>query len=510
MPAPHSTFLYDTVYTAVLNLSANPGYTFADIGQNVFTHGDASKPVTNLGGSGTVGITFPPTASYTYKAITSFGPVGAEGSALKMMRDNKNENSLTIDLTEDTEVVIPDSVTLTVGDNSPAKVIINGHNRVLEIQALGTLLTVGGGVTLTLRDITLQGYDGNNAPLVTVARGGKLILGTGVTLMGNKTTGDAGGVWVNGGELVLNEGAVIKGMEAQRGGGVLINIDGKLFMNGGTIGGALSTDGNVAAGENGGGGVLILDGSFDMVGGTIQSNRTLAQDSGGGVVVVAGSFNMFEGIIQSNSALAQGSGGGVGVLPTGTFNLYNGAIKGNSAEYAGAGTGVESGGAVLVIADPYPYYRKGRFNMYGGTIGGDNAGDANTANIGANAVCIKRSEFTMSGGTITGNAGSSNYGVCLLYERYEGKSIMRGPARIDENDKVFLSSGATITIGGALSASPAANIIHESPTSGTTYMLEANPESLITENYQKFLYDGVENRIIPMLLWGSILFGVYN
>jgi hypothetical protein len=497
MPAPHGTFQYDTVYTAILNLNAVSGYTFVGIGQNAFTHGDGG--VSNPADSGMVTIIFPPTVSYTYTAITCFGPVGAGGSALKMMREKRGDNSLTIDLPGGPpEAVDPDSAILMVGDTSPAKVIINGHNRVLSIDAPGTLLTIGQGVTLTLRDITLRGYGANDAPLVTVEHGGKLILGTGVTLMGNKTSGDAGGVWVNGGELVLNNGVVIKGMEAQRGGGVLIDAYGKLSMNGGTIGGENPPEGNTVFGENGGGGVLVLDGSFDMTGGIIQSNSAAAQGSGGGVLVVDGSFGMFDGIIQSNNVAAQGSGGGVGILPDGTFNLYKGTIKSNRASWSTPGTGAESGGAVFLIGELDDYHSPsfGCFNMHGGTIGGENPGDANTAILGANGVCVIGAKFTMSGGAITGNTGVNNYGVLYVqvssyYYYYDyGAFTMRGAARIDRDDKVFLSSHAKITIGGALSASPAANIIHESPVSGTTYLLEASPSSLMTGNFDKFLYDG--------------------
>jgi hypothetical protein len=484
MPAPHGTFEYDTAYTATLNLTAVSGYTFVGIGENAFIHGDGG--VSNPADSGVVRIIFPPTVSYTYTAITSFGPVGAEGSALKMMWEKRNDNSLTIDLPEGPEPVDPDSVTLVAGDTSPAKVIINGHNRVLSIEGPGTLLTVGAGVTLTLRNITLWGYDTNDAPLVTVAHGGKLILGTGVTLAGNKTSGDAGGVWVNGGELVLNNGAVIKGMEARRGGGVLIDAYGKLSMNGGTIGGELSAEGNTVFGENGGGGVLVLDGSFDMTGGTIQLN----------------------------SAASQSSGGGVAVLPDGTFNLYSGIIKGNSALWPSPGMDAESGGAVFLIGNNNYPYDIGRFNMYGGTIGGENSGDANTAILGANSVCVIRGRFTMAGGAITGNTGASNYSVYIVpTDTYDVKTfMMRGAAKIDKDDKVFLSANAKITIGGALSASPAANIIHESPVSGTTYLLEAGSSGLMMGNIDKFLYDdGVDRYIVPFNDgWDTTWYGVYQ
>jgi hypothetical protein len=465
MPAPHSTFQYGTAYTAVIALNAAPGYTFTGIGQNAFVHGDGAA--SNPAGNGTVTIAFPQTASATYSVITSFGPVEAEGSALKLMKEKKNDNGLTIDLPDDMpELVDPDRVILVAGDNSPAKVVINGHNGVLTIGGQGTLLTVGGGVTLTLQNITLQGINGNNAPLVKVQHGGKLLLGAGAVITGNQTSSDAGGVWINGGELVLNPGSQIKGMVAQRGGGVLVDNNGRLSMNGGTIGGALPADGNTASGVNGGGGVLVMGGSFYMLGGTIQSN----------------------------TAEAGSSGGGVGIFGNGIFNLHEGTIKGNRA--LGSGPGAESGGGVLLTGVYSPgngYISIGRFNMYGGTIGGENpAEDANTAGIGANGVYVIDGRFTMSGGEITGNTnGTDDYGV--FYSQKGGNNFtMMGTARIDEYNKVFLAPNTLITIGGGLSASPAANIIMDPPpASGTTRLLEASSSGLITGNYGKFQYDDI-------------------
>ncbi|MDR2629488.1 MAG: hypothetical protein LBC60_01040, partial [Spirochaetaceae bacterium] len=529
-PAPPSTFQYGTVYTAVLTLQAAPGYTFAGIGQNAFSHEDAPGAVTNPAGGATVRITFPPAASATYSVITSFGPVERESSALALMRAKKADNGLTIDLPGDTEPVDPNSVILVAGDNSPAKVIINGHGQELTIGGQGTLLTVGSGVTLTLRNITLSGIQGNDAPLIMVRRGGKLVLGDGVILTDNETTADAGGVWVNGGELVLNPGAEITGMAAQRGGGVLVDTYGTLFMNGGIIAG------NTASGVNGGGGVLLLSGgTFTMVDGTIQSNRVLEESSGGGVLVIGGpydmsfnmfggtiqynraedknsgggvlvigvldidgkynmSFNMFGGTIQYNRAMAGSSGGGVGILVDwGIFNLYDGAIRGNNA------LGAESGGGVFINAS---YYGGFYFYMYGGTIGGE-GGEANTASSGGgNGVCVLDGAFIMSGGTITGN-GSGGYGVLCRSDNSYGYSgfTMSGPARIDED--VFLTCEyyppLVIIIGGDLSApSPVANIIVDPPpVSGTPFgtpfgtpLMKASSSELIQRNYQKFQFNG--------------------
>jgi hypothetical protein len=501
VPQPHSDFQYDTVYTAVVALNAAPGYTFTGIGQNVFTHEDAPNVPSNLAGSGTIIIVFPPTASSTYGVITSFGPAAAEGSALELLNEKKSDNVLTIDLPGSfTEVVIPNSAVLTAGINSPAKVVINGHGRVLTIQAEGTLLTVGGGVTLTLRDITLTGTSGNNAPLVTVQHGGKLILGAGTTLSENQSDGDVGGVWVDGGELVLNNGVIIKGMEAQRGGGVLVDTGGEFVMNGGTIGG-VSGDGNRVLAVNGGGGVLVADGSFTMLGGTIQSNQADAAQSGGGVLVAGGSFDMLGGTIQSNQATAARSGGGAAVMPGGTFTMYDGTIKRNEA-LCPPGPDAESGGGVLLMGVSTGSV-VGTFTMYGGTIGGGNpAADANTAITGANGLYVMDGKFAMSGGNIQGNTGNSNNGVAYLLSSpggYNNQSTftMTGAAMIDANDTVFLYANSTITIGGNLDASTAANIITNTPVKGTTRLVRANSviPTLFTTNYTKFLYNGAPGHI---------------
>jgi hypothetical protein len=55
-------FAPGTVYKAVLTLTAQPGYTFTGVTANCFTYIGAAS-VTNAAGSGTVTITFPPTAN---------------------------------------------------------------------------------------------------------------------------------------------------------------------------------------------------------------------------------------------------------------------------------------------------------------------------------------------------------------------------------------------------------------------------------------------------------------
>jgi hypothetical protein len=193
------------------------------------------------------------------------------------MQEKSGESRLSIDLPTGMEIVTSNSITLEAGINSPAEVTIDGHGRILTIDAgyaQGKLLTVGKGVTLTLQNLTLLGSRENNAPLVEVRRGGTLILGTGAVLMGNKSSGDAGGVLISTGEFIMNDG-IIKENTVNKSsysyytaiGGGVYNM-GTFTMNNGSI------QRNTVSGPynygNLGGGVFNGDhGIFNMRGGII-------------------------------------------------------------------------------------------------------------------------------------------------------------------------------------------------------------------------------------------------
>ena len=149
-------------------------------------------------------------------------------------------------------------------------------------------------------------------------------------------------------------------------------------------------------------GVYVSSGTFNMYGGSITGNK--AQDAkgrGGGVYVYSGSgtFNMYGGSITGNRA----TGDGGGVYKSGSnssFNMYGGSITGNTANSYGGGVYVDGGG----------------FTMTGGSIGGTNENDANTADRGG-GVCVDCGKFTMSASadgqnipSITGNNATENGG----------------------------------------------------------------------------------------------------
>jgi hypothetical protein len=458
-------FQSDTEYTAVLTLTPAPGYTFTGLGQNAFTHADAVA-VTNLTGSGTVTINFPPAVFSNY-TVTTFGPVGTEGSALKVMMERSDDDrAVTIDLPPGTETVIPDSVNLVGELNSPANVTIDGHGRVLQVLSPGTLLTVSENVTLTLRDLTLQVHlpndSVNNAPLVTVRPRGRLIL-DGVTLADNPTTGNTGGVWVNGGALVMNQGSAIKKMTVtiipsnnnNKAGAVVIDNNGRFTMHGGVIGGD-AADGNTVSGcDASGGGVLVLDGVFDMYGGTIGGNT--AKSGGGVAVLTGGTFNQYGGTIKENRA-ESGGGGGVkvgksNVMDKGGIFIMNGdaaVIEGNSVEDGGGGGGggVNNLGTFLMSAGTIKentvggggggVRNSGTFDMYGGTIKRNTAASGGNATLRAGGVYNGSSGiFNMYGGTIGGGPGDANIATGI-----DGNCIANG---VVVDFSRFIMSGGIIT-----------------------------------------------------------------
>jgi uncharacterized repeat protein (TIGR02543 family) len=188
------------------------------------------------------------------------------------------------------------------------------------------------------------------------------------------------------GELTLMPGVTLTNRNTtDNGGGVQVGSAGVLNIRGGSI------NGNV---NNMYGGGVYCGGTVNLYSGTIDRNRS--QDTGGGgVFVYSGTFHMYGGSVSNNHAAnSGGSGGGVFVNKLGSFILYDGIINGNISDHTAQG-----GGGVYILGD-------GRFEMRGGTISNNIA----TAAMGG-GVSIATSNFTITGGLITGNTATKGGGV---------------------------------------------------------------------------------------------------
>jgi len=244
--------------------------------------------------------------------------------------------------------------TLAFDGNPSVRIHLSGSrpDNIIWLDGMGSMLTVGSGVTLVLENVTLGGQAAseiiNNRALVTVASGGTLEM--------------EDGAWIT-------ENANPAGNQNTHGGGVHVGVNATFVMRGGRI--------FHNAGAMGGG--VFTRGSLVMEGGQIANN---ASGQGGGVAVIeGGSFEMNGGIIEENSA--QVSGGGVATFPNSTFVMREGAaMLYNFAENpVNANAGADGGGAVI----------RGTFVMHAGAlIAGNRA-----TQYGGGVMVLHGGRFTM-------------------------------------------------------------------------------------------------------------------
>jgi hypothetical protein len=314
-----------------------------------------------------------------------------------------------------------------------------GNQTVLLGSTMGSLFTIGNGVTLELDNVTLQGAEGNKAALVKV-NGGRLIMNKGAKITGNTNidNGFGGGVYVASGAFIMQGDSEISDNRVTNGsgGGVYVDKNGILTL----IEGAKITH-NTA---NGPGGGVINDGTlFTMTGGTISGNT--ATGAAGGVYNREGcAFTMTNGTISGNNAVDESGGG---VFNSGTFTMTGGEITGgNNAKYGGGvandGTFTMSGEAVI-SGNAASTFGGGvvncdTFEMNGGTISGNNASES-----GGGVYNQEGCTFTMTGGEITGG-NNAKYGGGVAND---GTFTMSGEAVISGNTASTFGGGVYVPGG---------------------------------------------------------------
>jgi len=276
-----------------------------------------------------------------------------------------------------------------VAINRNKKVTITGENATVTMSGTGSLFTIGVNLEMVLKNITLQGNAGNNAPMVTV-NGGKLVLQSGGKIIGNTFTpttnwrGGAGvfldggtleiaggevsgntllgstvnlmgaGIYVmNGGNILMSSGVIrnnrvyrlVPGDNGSRGGGVSLYQNSNFEMTGGIIEDNIIDNGSTSGASTAlGGGVSVYTGcSFIFKGGTIRNNECVVVNSnaaggsrGGGVSCEDGSFMMQGGFVNGNRVshptnpnTAYGAFGGGIFIGLGTFEKTGGIVYGN-------------------------------------------------------------------------------------------------------------------------------------------------------------------------------------
>lgn len=170
--------------------------------------------------------------------------------------------------------------------------------------------------------------------------------------------------------------------------------------------------------------------------------------NGCGVVVGVGTFNMYGGKITNNSC---GSSGGGVYVERGTFSMSGGEISGNtSGEYGG---GIElykksdftmTGGSISQNKAENGYYGGGidvsygsTFTMNGGTITGNTSCTGGGVYVGTAVENYGNNTFNMNGGTITGNTAANTGSETGggVYVAQDGIFTVSGAAKITDNKR---------------------------------------------------------------------------
>ena len=196
----------------------------------------------------------------------------------------------------------------------------------------------------------------------------------------------------------------------------------------------------------------------------LNGHKITAADGMDAIYMTGGSFTLTDckGVGTITHASSK-TGRGV-YVSSGTFNMYGGSITGNKAQDAqGRGGGV------------YVYSGSGTFNMYGGSITGNRAtgdgggvcvdcgkftmsasadgqnipsitGNNATENGGGMYVVGSSSTFEMTGGSITGNNAAYGGGVCVSKN---GSFEMSGSSCITNNKADSYGGGVHISYASA-------------------------------------------------------------
>jgi hypothetical protein len=175
---------------------------------------------------------------------------------------------------------------------------------------------------------------------------------------------------------------------------------------------SLSSNGSLFSVETGV--TLVLDNYITLQGltrniaGNTRGISSLVSVYGGSLIMNTGATitgnEVFNGVlVYGDNFIIIGSHGGGVYIENGTFNMYGGTISGNNATSITSGEYNQSGayGAGIYIWD-------GTFNMYGGTVSNNTTSATGrwlTSAWGA-GVALERGVFNKTGGIIYGNSGS--------------------------------------------------------------------------------------------------------
>ena len=459
------------VQSANQDIAAQAGHTHCICGGSV-TAGDhtSHSDVTYTAWNGTSGITYNNNTAYVY--LTGNASLNSDlivdGKTLHLCLNGK-----------------------TLSSNGEKKIKVRNNARLVlcDCQGGGTIKgatkNVWGGACIYLYTSTLDMFGGKlTGGKVTKGGGGGAIAMDdqqcifnmyGGEISGNNGNNYGGAIFrkfdannpnVTGGTFNMY-GGTIKNNTAKNGGAFFSTTGGSINLTGGTISGNKAT---MISNNAGGGaiymrgcGTITITGSAEITGNsssldggailmgwgtiTISDSARLTGNTasrwGGAICLCTDAnktsvLNMTGGEISGNKAA---EGGAVEVLDANcTFNLSGGKIINNSSS--------GDGGAIYLNQEPSV------LNMTGGEISGNTA----TGNGGGVYIYRSGSVCNLSNGTISGNKANGSGGGIYISPKNSGKlnisgtPVVKGNTVSDKANNVYLPSGKTLTISGAMSS----------------------------------------------------------
>lgn len=401
-------FTTNTVYDAIVILTASPGYIFN--GSEPFSYTGVTS--LNLSGSGTtitITIVFPQTAEINFvnawyvdengndsnDGITSATPLANINKALSLI----NKAYL------DTAVPWPEK------DSKPetAYILISGTITNDSFSASGNgMVYVNGG---SYPPLEIAGYSASKPGIIDATGKNKRVL------------------YITQAVVTMADYLTLTGGIENNGGGVFISATGSFIMNGGYITGNKGKSYGCGVYMNG------KNSTFTMTGGCITGNTSdgTGRVWGGGVAVF-GTFLMTGGSITENilSDNGSGSGSGAGIYVTdgGIFIMDDGSISYN--ETTCSWQAFCNGGGVCI-------QNNSSFIMNDGTISYNKVlGNGNYANGNGGGVYVRiNSSFIMNGGSIVGNTAQNISSISSTLTRGNGGGVFI-------QDSSFIMNGGSI------------------------------------------------------------------
>ena len=289
-------------------------------------------------------------------------------------------------------------------------------------------------------------------------------------------------------------GGTIKNNTALNGGAFFSTTGGTVNLAGGTISGNKATMNS----NNAGGGAIYMRGCGTItISGSAQITGNSSSLDGGAILMGWGTVTI-SGNAKLTNNIASRWGGAIcqrtDSLYTSTINMTGGEISGNRASEGGAvevldanctfnlsggkitnNNSTGNGGAVYLNQEPSV------LNMTGGEISG------NTATGNGGGVYINRtgSVCNLSEGTISGNQAGGNGGG--IYQnngklKLSGTPVVTGNTVSGKANNVYLPSGKTLTISGAMSSGASVGVT----TANTNYPVEFS--EAYGEDYTEYFF----------------------